>query len=383
MFFDNTPLYKLPDGVVTRWASPENPKGLKGEGGKEGGGRKGRACFPLHAGETVVLAEEPRSSGVIRRIWMTISERTPEMLRGIKIEFFWDGCEKPAVSAPIGDFFGIGLGRITAFQSALLSNPEGRSFNCFIPMPFRTGMKVTVTNETNTDLRMLFYDIDYTLGDNTGDDTLYFHAYFNRENPTQIKKDYEILPKVKGKGRFLGCNLGVIADKTRYSVSWWGEGEVKMYIDGDTDFPTLCGTGTEDYIGTAWGQGKYDHLFQGCPIADHDNMQYCFYRYHVMDPVYFRSDIRVTIQQLGYFTEQVKPFFLYNEAQLYSARGELIDFSKNGPKTGLFERCDDWSSCAYFYLDRPVSDLPEILPVEQRLIKQVQSVEKKPGLAGE
>src|SRR4029079_5990915 len=107
------------------------------------------------------------------------------------------------------------------------------------------------------------------------------HAHFRRENPTTLQQDYELLPLVRGKGRFLGVNVGVQADKERYGTTWWGEGEVKVYLDGDTDLPTLCGTGTEDYIGTAWGQGRFAHLYQGCPVADGEAMAYCFYRYHI------------------------------------------------------------------------------------------------------
>ena len=113
----------------------------------------------------------------------------------------------PAVSAPFGDFFGMGLGQTTAFQSALFASPQGRSFLCFVPMPFKTGMHLVVTNETDIDLRSFYYDVDYTLGDPHGDDTLYFHAFFNRENPTRLQQDYELLPRLEGHGRFLGVNV--------------------------------------------------------------------------------------------------------------------------------------------------------------------------------
>ena len=146
---------------------------------------------------------------------------------------------------------------------------------------------------------MFFYDVNFTLGDAHGPDTGYFHAHFRRENPTQLRRDFEILPLVQGRGRFLGCTLGAIADMARYGTSWWGEGEVKMFLDGDGDSPTLCGTGTEDYIATGWGQGQYAHLWHGCPIADHEHMHYSFYRLHGPDPIYFYQHLRVTIQQIG------------------------------------------------------------------------------------
>lgn len=369
MIYDVNNFYKIPDDVETRWASAENPKGEKGKGGQANDGRKGSPSIKLGAGQSYILAEEQNCSGTVRRIWITIADRSAEMLRGIRLDFFWDGSSKPAVSAPIGDFFGVGLGRTAAFESALFTNPEGRSFVCYIPMPFKKGMKMIVTNETSVDQSMLFYDVNYTIGDEHDDNILYFNAHYRRENPTTLLMDYEILPKVIGKGRFLGCNIGVKVDKETYFKSWWGEGEVKIYLDGDTDYPTLCGTGTEDYIGTGWGQGCYHNLYQGCTVADAEMMHYCFYRYHVLDSVYFRKDIRVTIQQIGFGSQDVKPFFLYNGSTIYSIQKELLNFAKieGNPDSFLFERHDDWSSCAYFYLDNPQNNLPEIDPVEKRI----------------
>src|SRR5689334_15514685 len=258
-------LYVVPDGVETRWASPENPGGEPGQGGQANGGRKGAAFFVLPAGESRTLAEVKAGRGVVRRIWMTLNDRSPKMLRGLRVEMFWDGAAQPAVSAPVGDFFGIGLGRLVPFESALFSSPEGRSFNASVPMPFRRGMKIVLTNDTDAPQPQVYYDVDYTLGDKLPADALYFHAHFRRENPTTLQRDYEILPRVAGRGRYLGANLGVIVDGHRYGATWWGEGEVKIYLDGDRERPTLNGTGTEDYIGTGYGQGAYAHRFQGAP----------------------------------------------------------------------------------------------------------------------
>ncbi len=366
--FGGKELYKKASGVKTRWASAENPTAKTGSGGQASGGRKGSPCFFLAAGQSYVLAEEKSGSGTVRRIWMTISQRDALMLRGLRLDFYWDGQAKPAVSAPVGDFFGTGLGRMTPFQSALFSSPEGRSFNCAVPMPFRNGMKIVLTNESGQDLRSVFYEVNYTVGDEHDDDTLYFHACYRRENPTRLQEDYEILPQIKGKGRFLGCNIGIIANTDVYFSTWWGEGEVKIYLDGDTTHPTLCGTGTEDYIGTAYGQGRFDHLFQGCHVADHEKLEFCFYRYHIPDPVYFDREIRATIQQIGYWSESNSPLFLYNKSQIYSTSMEKMDFAKEalGASAGIFERHDDWSSCAYFYLDSPVNDLPALAPAKER-----------------
>jgi hypothetical protein len=364
-------LYRLPAGIQTRWATAENPKGEKGVAGSVNAGRKGAPCrFNFKAGESHVLAEAAGSSGTVRRIWITINDRSPKMLRGLKLEMFWDGAAKPAVSAPLGDFFCHGLGHMATFQSALFSSPEGRSFNCTIPMPFRTGMKIVLTNESGADLAMLFYEVDYTLGDRHGDDMLYFHAHYRRENPTTLQQDYELLPQVTGHGRYLGVNIGVIANQSLYFTSWWGEGEVKIYLDGDREQSTLCGTGTEDFIGSGWGQGCYANLYQGCPYANDEKLSYGFYRFHVPDPVFFYKDIRVTIQQIGCWGPPNKKQLREIGKPIYLAGAGLkvADLSDaNSEEYGLFERQDDWSSCCYFYLDCPTNTLPSIDPVEKRI----------------
>jgi hypothetical protein len=359
------PLYVIPDGVETRWASPENPASAKSAAAQANAGRKGRSNIPIKAGESVTLAEARGTSGTVRRIWATINDRSPQMLRGLKIEMFWDGASKPAVSAPFGDFFGTGLGQMTAFESVFFANPEGRSFLCFLPMPFRTGMRIVVTNESGRNLGSLYYDVDYTVGEKHPAGALYLHAHWRRENPTEFQKDFDLLPRVEGRGRFLGVNVGVIANQKLYGKSWWGEGEVKVYLDGDREFPSLSGTGTEDYIGTGWGQGRYANLYQGCHVADRDNMKYCFYRYHAPDPIYFRKDVRVTIQQMGYMGLNEAGVIYSTGEKVYNAGPGLVE--RKLLSTGLFERRDDWSSCSYFYLDRPENNLPLLAPVEQRV----------------
>jgi hypothetical protein len=347
-------LFDKPHDINTRWASAENWNGEKGAGGMANGGRKGSPSFRLKAGESKVLAQASGTSGMIRRIWITINDRTPEILRGLKIEIYWDDATNAAVSAPIGDFFNQGLGQMRAFENALFSSPEGRSFNCHIPMPFKKSMKVIVKNTTQKDIAMFFYDIDYTMGDKVDANTLYFHAYFNHQESTELKEDYQILPKVAGTGRYIGANLSVVVNKRKYFRTWWGEGEVKIYTDGDSAFPTLCGTGTEDYIGTGWGQGVYVNQYQGCTIADGNEFEYAFYRFHIPDPVFFYQNIKVTIQQIGYagaedielFKNMKDPVFITGEKM------EPVDFSK-GINSLIFERSDNISSCAYFYLDKP------------------------------
>lgn len=379
--------YKIPDdSTQTRWVSFENHlDGAKGAGGKENKGAKGHPYDQVYAGETVTLMDM-EGAGIIRRIWMTINDRDPEMLRSLRIDMYWDGAEKPAVSAPLGDFFGVGLGRRIAFESALFSDPEGRSFNCFIPMPFKDGARVTIANESDRDLMLLFYDINVEKVAQHKEEVLYFHAFWNRDLETTLKEDFEILPEIEGFGRFLGTNIGVITDPV-YEETWWGEGETKIYIDGDDEYPTLVGTGTEDYIGTAWGQGTFAHDYQGSLIADAEKGHFAFYRYHIPDPVWFQEDIRVTIQQMGGApTDRVIELIDNGAALQPVTAGDAPDMVKllemdsppdirdddyPGGWTNFY-RQDDVSSTAYFYLDRPTSDLPELPPVELRVDKLVE-----------
>lgn len=375
-------LYDRPSGVQTRWASFENPAAERGKGGTANRGAKGCPSRPLPAGETATLLDFT-GAGIVTRIWMTIADRSPAMLRGIVVRMFWDGCERPAVCCPLGDFFGVGLGRRVPFECALFSDPEGRSFNCLVPMPFRTGARITLTNETARDLAMLFHDVDFLLTSAPDPRALYFHATWRRENPNRLGADFTILPEVHGTGRFLGCNVGVITNPA-YAGSWWGEGEVKIRLDGDGEHPTLCGTGTEDYIGTAWGMNRFAHRTQGCLVADPERRQWAFYRYHVDDPVFFASACHVALQTIGGSTRAQAAALLRAKAPLIpvtfapAGRAPLL---LRDPATATvdllapdcpdgwvnFFRQDDWSCTACFYLDRPDNELPDLAPFAERV----------------
>ncbi|RYG39098.1 DUF2961 domain-containing protein [bacterium] len=349
-----TEIFHFPSGIETRWFTAENPGGERAGACRNDDGRKRRPSVSLAKGESLTLAQASGTSGTIRRIWITIDHRPPEMLRGLRLEAFWDGNETPAISVPLGDFFGHPLGRMVTFENVFFSSPEGRSFHCTLPMPFRTGMRIVVMNESGMDLNALFYEVDATVGDPHGEDDLYLHAFWNHENPTALWRDYEIVPHVTGRGRFLGAFVGVRADTGRYTKAWWGEGEVKIFLDGDTDHPTLCGTGTEDYIGTGWGQGHYVNLTQGCHLADHERFEYGFYRFHLPDPVLFHREARITIQQIGCWDPATSGYLNESGETFYSGETAL-DMQKAVDEIpyGLFERQDDWSSCAFVYLDRP------------------------------
>lgn len=377
----SSPLFQFQD-LEPRWNSFENPATEKGAGGAENKGAKGHPYDKLLVGESKVLMDV-EGSGIVTRMWFTIQDRSPEMLRSLKLEMFWDGNKKPAVSVPFGDFFGNGLGKMVPHQNELFANPEGRSFNCFIPMPFKTGAKVVVTNEGDTDLNMLFYDINLVKTQDWNPENLYFHCYWNRDTATTPGIDYEILPQISGRGRFLGVNFGVMANPV-YQKSWWGEGEVKMYLDGDGDLPTLVGTGTEDYIGTAWGQGRFTNRYTGCLVADTENDHWTFYRYHIPDPVFFEKDIRVTIQAMGGNQKEKVIEMLDAGAPLIPVTiqdatdfvrlmdmEQPVDLKNNDLIDGWtnFYRTDDWSSTAYFYFENPTSQLPQLQPVEIRTYK--------------
>ncbi len=371
-------LHILPDGVETRWVSFENPTAAPGAGGSENRGAKGHAFDMLEPGGSFVLADI-EGAGIIQRMWLTVRQRSPQMLRAIKLEMFWDGADSPAVAAPLGDFFSMGLAEMVPFENALFSSPEGRSFNFVIPMPFRTGARVVITNEGDRTTEV-FYDINYITVEELPDNALYFHTHWRRENPSRLGEAFEILPRIEGSGRFLGTNVGLITNPA-YGDTWWGEGEIKVYLNGDDNLPTLVGTGTEDYIGTGWGQGTFINDYQGCTVADHETRHWAFYRYHVSDPVYFRSGIRVTLQQMGGAMLAQLRELVENGAKLQpiSAAGPqaFVKLLELDPIPDLFDedfppgwvnyyREDDVSATAYFYLDQPENGLPPLPPVEVR-----------------
>ena len=365
----------------THWVSPENPTGAQGAGGLENRGAKGHAFDPIKAGQSLTLANI-NGAGVIDRMWMTVMNPTPEMLRSLKFEIFWDGAATPAVSVPLGDFFlqgaGEGAGQMVPTETALVATPEGRSFVSYIPMPFRKGARVVVTNESDSD-SVIYYDVDYRSVRRQPADALYFHAWWSRDRATALGRDFAVLPRIAGHGRFLGANFTVQTDPA-YGKTWWGEGEVKIALDGDAaGRATLVGTGTEDYIGTGWGQGVFVNRYSGSPVADEAQGRWAFYRFHVPDPVYFHREIEVKLQQIGSGPKEVVLDLQRKGARLIpttiaSDKGNYLLMTKPKPLSdpGLpdgwtnFYRSDDVAAVAYFYLDRPERVLPPIAPADSR-----------------
>ena len=375
------PLYQYRSGQWSRWISPENPAGAPGAGGRENRGAKGHAFETIPVGNSLVLADI-RGPGTIDRMWITVEDRSPDALRGLKLEMFWDGAVTPAVSVPLGDFFLHGASQMVPMETALLTSPEGRSFVSYIPMPFRRGARIVVTNESARQVNLIFYDVNYRALRRQPAGALYFHAWWSRDHATTLGRDFKILPRIEGRGRFLGASVTVLTNPV-YGRTWWGEGEVKIFLDGDADHASLVGTGTEDYIGTAWGQGAYINRFQGAPVADEANGRWTFYRFHIPDPLFFERGVEVAMQQMGGARKAIVLGLQQAGAPLIPVTidpGSRVNFQQlltRVPQVPLsdpslpdghtnFYRSDDVAAVAYFYLDRPENGLPVIAPAAAR-----------------
>ncbi|MHB1484995.1 MAG: glycoside hydrolase family 172 protein [Saccharofermentanales bacterium] len=363
-------LFKRRKNVERRCYNFENQTTLRGQGGIENQGAKGHAFDSVKNGETKVLLDV-KGPGIIDHIWITCRNQdailAPEILQGLWIRIFWENSETPAVLAPLGDFFGIGLGRLADYENEFFSCPCMRAFNCYIPMPFLQNARMTVTNESGKDIPYLFYTVNYRLEPIEKQDIFYFHTYWHREQLTKMKEDFEILPEIRGEGRYLGANISVITNKN-YRDTWWGEGEAKIYLDGDDKYPTIIGTGTEDYPGTAWGLSYFNHRFQGCLVEDNEKGEWSFYRYHVPDPIFFYKHIKVNMQQIGGATKSQLTEISNSgvDIEIVSvAKETFVKALDTDPHMTLsderitpddwcnFFRQDDWCATAYFYLDRP------------------------------
>jgi hypothetical protein len=297
--FDVRDLTRVSPVLDCRACTFENPTGERGAGGRTAGGRKGSPSREIAPGETVTLADVA-GPGVVRHVWMTFPPAPPEVMRAMVVEVFYDGRDEPSVSAPAVDFFGVPHGRPRPLSSALTAIHEGRGFNSFVPMPFGGRLRITFTNGSERSVP-LYYQVDFTLQD-LPDDAGRLHVTWRRENPTVVRRDFVIEDGLRGPGRFLGCVVGI---RTIDRGVWYGEGEVKVYRDGDRELPTICGTGLEDYVGSAWGMGPHSAHYAGAPLdARADGARVPdfvgFYRWHVLDPIMFESSLRVTLQQIGY-----------------------------------------------------------------------------------
>ena len=300
----------------TRSISAENPTGAKGQGGMatEGTGavaardlgRGWKVSPSIHlAGHSTVTLADIEGPGAIQHIWLTVH---PSAWRRLVLRMYWDGEAAPSVETPLGDFFCNGWGvRCNIGSLPIAVNPAG-GFNSYWEMPFCQRAHITLENLSPDEIKGFYYQIDYTLTD-VPDDLAVFHAQWRRSNPLPYAQVHTLLDGIQGQGHYVGTYLawGV------HNTGWWGEGEMKFYLDGDADWPTICGTGTEDYFGGAWnfehptGQyGVYSTPFLGLPqVIQPDGLyqsqqRFGMYRWHIMDPIRFQQDLRVTIQALGW-----------------------------------------------------------------------------------
>jgi len=287
---------------------------------------KVRPCIslPKESTTTIMDVEGP---GVIQHLWITIGDK---YYRDLILRIYWDGSETPSVEAPVGDFFCNGWKKQVNINALPINvNPRG-GFNSYFAMPFRKRARITIENRMPEDLEYFFYTINYALTE-IPEDEAYFHAQFRRTNPVRYKEDYVILDGVEGRGHYVGTYMAW----QQNNAGWWGEGEIKFFIDGDAEYPTFCGTGTEDYFGGAWCFGSnYSAPFLGYPQGESDDRpgnRHGLYRFHVMDPIRFKKDLRVTIQALG-----VKAGPLYHPLQ------------------------DDIASVAYWYQTLPAKPFPPL-----------------------
>lgn len=302
----------------TRSITPENFKGEKGKGGMattgtgEGPARelgKGWKVSPsiMVQPNTTVTIAKIEGPGVIQHIWLTCF---PDNWRKTIIRMYWDDEESPSVEVPLGDFFCNGWGeRCNVNSLPIAVNPAG-GFNSYWEMPFKKSAKITIESVSDQEFP-LYYQIDYSLTE-ISEKSAYFHAQWRRSNPLPYKEDHVLVDDIKGKGHYVGTYMAWGVN----SSGWWGEGEVKFFMDGDKEFPTIAGTGTEDYFGGAWNfehphgeYGVYSTPFLGMPqVSKPDGLyrsqqRFGMYRWHILDPIRFEEDLKVTVQALGWRSE--------------------------------------------------------------------------------
>lgn len=349
-------LARLSD-AQTRSISAENPTGAKGQGGMATEGTGAVAARELGrgwkvspsidiAGQTTVTLADIEGPGAVQHIWLTVH---PTAWRRLVLRCYWDGEDAPSVETPLGDFFCNGWGvRCNVNSLPIAVNPAG-GFNSYWEMPFRRHARVTLENLSPDPVKGFYYQITYTLT-HVPDDRAYLHAQWRRSNPLPYQQVHTLLDGVAGQGHYVGTYLAWGA----HNSGWWGEGEVKFYVDDDRDFPSLCSTGLEDYAGGAWAfqdalradpppqilpfsshsfglsQALFADATAASPFVQHMPAVYSVYRWHEQDPIWFDTSLRVEVQQIGAWDG------------------------------GLFERSDDVATVAYWYATVPQPSRSEL-----------------------
>lgn len=330
----------------SRSISPENFTGEKGRGGMATEGTGKHAASELGQGwkvspsvriaaKTTFTLAEIKGPGCIQQIWMTPTGNWRHSI----LRFYWDDEPEPSIECPVGDFFACGWNKYCQINSLAVCVNPGSAFNCYWPMPFRKKARITMENLADKDM-VLYYQINYTLT-SVPRDAAYLHAQFRRESPLKQKGLYTIVDGIRGQGHYVGTYMAWEV----HSPGWWGEGEIKFYMDGDTDWPTICGTGTEDYFCGSYNfenretkryqvfSTPYSGLVQVIPPDKiyEPGQRFGLYRWHVVDPIRFQKDLRVTIQALGW---------------------------KEGGK--YLQLQDDIASVAYWYQKEPHAPFPKL-----------------------
>ncbi|MFL6044336.1 MAG: glycoside hydrolase family 172 protein [Propionibacteriaceae bacterium] len=336
--------------VTTRSISPENFDGSKGGGGRATEGAGANAARDLGVGwkvsPSVIIGSGstfPMATidgpGTITHIWLTTVTGN---WRTLVLRAYWDHAAEPAIEVPLGDFFANGWGRFAQVSSSMIAaNPHG-GFNSYWPMPFQRHGQLTVENLGDVNAE-LYYQVTYETDLDVAERG-YLHAQFCRNNPLPAGEMHVLIDGVAGRGHYVGSYLAWGSN----SSGWWGEGEIKFYLDGDDDYPTICGTGTEDYFGGAWcfdvpgrGYTEYNTPYLGMPQVirpdgfNQSQQRFGLYRWHVLDPIHFATDLRVEIQALG-----------------WQSGGRYLQLH------------DDIASTALFYLDQPSSSRPDFPDVD-------------------
>lgn len=350
-------------GAVTRQISAENPTGEKGGACRWapdptnpdlpyskhsvdlGKGWKVRPFVPVEAGETLLMADI-EGPGIINEIFLTANnERFSELV----LRIYWDDETEPSVETTMGAFFCMGFDKFPHSVSSLpVTVAPHRGMSCYWQMPFRKHARITLTNEGEERVPVVAYRVLYKLTD-VPEDAAYFHAQYRHAVTQMENPDYVILDGVEGKGVYVGTYL-------MYNISesgWWGEGEVKFYLDGDTDQPTLCDNGTEDYFGGAWNFGsfmdgkpdskeeRFESPFLGMPLSVYENRggprKFGLYRFHIYDSIGFAENLKVTVQMLGWY-----------------------------PNRRYRPMSDDVASVAYWYQTEPHKPFPPFPKIQER-----------------
>lgn len=332
----------------TRSVCPENLAGGKGMGARTpleegtaklaardlGTGWKVQPYLHIAPGETLMLADIA-GPAAITHIWLTPTS----VLRNQILRFYWDNSEVPSIETPLGDFFACGWGKYAPVRSLAVCVNPGNAFNCYWSMPFRRRCRITLENRNDVPV-VIYYQVTYILRP-VGDDEGYFHAQFRRVNPLPYKQDYIVLDGISGCGQYVGTYMAWGVNNS----GWWGEGEIKFFIDGDREYPTICGTGTEDYFCGSYNfENQQTHEYEefttpysGLAQVIRPNrlyesqMRFGMYRWHLTDPIYFQKDIRVTIQALG-----------------WRSGGRYLPLQ------------DDIASVAFWYQDSPAKTIPKL-----------------------